>query len=546
MKRIYFLLRDFFASNYAFFLVVTSVLVLASFVPFLYLTWLTPPGHVYLGAHNFVGDYAMYPAGIIQGQHLKLTSLDKFTAEPQTGTWVHGLYLWLGWLTAPFRLNPVLVYHLARLAGGFLFALAIFVLIRQFFEKAGERNLAFLLAYAISSIPHLSFVGGKLALLEPYLPWWSGGEVMRRVTFLPHSLMRDSLLLLIFAWWIKVLKEGRVRFLPAALAAGFLLSFFGPLQAGLVWLWLALGVAFVFFQEVKTRRFVKTRLVVKTAFLYFLFSLPSFLYIVQVFSINPWKWVKEWELANPRITPFWEWAAFSGVTFFLALPGMILVLARRGLARILLLAFILVTMAGIFSRATSLFGLISFRFLGVPLHVPFGIFAADTLSAAQKFFRLRFLALIVALFLLLLSLPAYIQSIDTQIDEYHPRRGFINVYLPQAWYDSMRWLDENTDPDEIVLSEFVTGNTIPAVSGNTTYIGHFVSTLNLAEKAEKSDAFFSGGMGQEEARQFLLDNRIDYVFHGAMEWPMGVNPAIYPFLEKIFENEAATIYKFKN
>lgn len=535
-------LKAFFISDYAFFLAIASAIILVSFIPFLYGTWVTPPGRVYLGTHNYEGDYPMYPAGIIQGQHGKLTSLDKFTSEPQQGTWIHGLYLWLGWLTAPLKTNPILVYHLARLAGGFLFALAIFVLIRQFFIKPGERNLAFLLAYAISSWPHLSFAGGKISLLHPFLPWWSGGEVMRRVTFLPHSLVRDSLMIFLFAWWIKVLRQGKVRYLPVALAAGFILSFFGPLHQAMVWFLLGLGVVIVFFQEVRTGKLGRTKNVVKTAILYITFSLPSLFYILQVFSVNPWKWIKDWEVLSPRITPFFEWVGFVGPTFLLALPAMAVVFLRRGMARMLLLGFALVTIFGIFSRLPQSFGIISFRFFGVPLHVPFGIFAADTLLGANRLLRLRLLAPVVAAFLLALSLPLYFQSLEVQIKKY--ATNVINVYAPQPWYEAMRWLDENTDPDDIVLSSFLTGNTIPAISGNTTYVGHYVSTLRFDEKNASSQTFFAGKMGPEEARRFLIDNRIDYVFFSPQESYLGGNPAIYSFLELVFENRTTKIYKF--
>lgn len=540
-------IKAFFASNYAFFLVVTSVFILASFIPFLFLIWQTPPGHIYLGTHNYEVDYSVYVSGITQGQQGKLTSINKFTAEEQTGTWVHGFFLWLGWLTGPLGISPVLAYHLARLLGGFMFALAIFVLVRQFFQKAGERNLAFLLAYAVSAFPHLGFVQGRLSLLWPYLPIWTGAEVMRRVTFLPHGLVRDALMLFLFAWWIKVLREGRVRFLPLALTAGFFLSLFSPLQQGMVWGFLGFGALLVFLREAKTKEFVRTRAVVKTMLLYLLFSLPSMLYIFQVYTVNPWKWIRQWETSQVHRFPLWEWAASTGPTLFLAGPAMVLALVRRGTARLLLLGFALATMLGIFGQFTRYFGITSFRFLGIPLHVAFGIFVADSLVESARLFRWRWLVPLAAVFLVILSLPTYVQSINDQMQKHNPQNTvFINVYPQEAWYEAMAWLGENTDIDDTVLSEFLTGNLIPVVGGNTTFVGHPISTIDFEQKLAQAQAFFSGEMSQDGARRFFVENRIEYVFWGPLEKGYGADPARYPFLEPVFENETAKVYKFKN
>ena len=43
----------------------------------------------------------------------------------------------------------------------------------------------------------------------------------------------------------------------------------------------------------------------------------------------------------------------------------------------------------------------------------------------------------------------------------------------------MRWLEENTDLEEVVLSAFVTGHHIPGLTGNRPFLANAVMTLPL-------------------------------------------------------------------
>jgi len=71
------------------------------------------------------------------------------------------------------------------------------------------------------------------------------------------------------------------------------------------------------------------------------------------------------------------------------------------------------------------------------------------------------------------------------------------------------------------------------MTGNTVFIGHLYNTYNYYKKGDLVNSFYQEKMTSEEAKKFLEENKIDYVFYGPGEKMTG-SLEKYDFLKEVF------------
>ena len=120
------------------------------------------------------------------------------------------------------------------------------------------------------------------------------------------------------------------------------------------------------------------------------------------------------------------------------------------------------------------------------------------------------------------------------------------IYLPDKNIEAMKWLRQNSAENSVVFASFYNGNVIPYYANRFVYVGHGPMTINLEEKMKKGENFYSGKLLTDDVYNFLKKEKIDYVFYSEEEKKMGkFNPKQYDFLEKVYQNNEAEIYKVK-
>jgi uncharacterized membrane protein len=125
--------------------------------------------------------------------------------------------------------------------------------------------------------------------------------------------------------------------------------------------------------------------------------------------------------------------------------------------------------------------------------------------------------------------------------------GSYVMYPLHDFINAMIWIQDHTSRDTVILSETTAGNYFPVYSGNTVYVGH-ENTVNSDEKKMFVRAFFSGTMPETDARAFLTQEKLNYIFFGPQEREdsAGKNlDSFYPFLNKLYENGNVIIYGYK-
>ncbi len=89
------------------------------------------------------------------------------------------------------------------------------------------------------------------------------------------------------------------------------------------------------------------------------------------------------------------------------------------------------------------------------------------------------------------------------------------VFASNGQVAALNWLHENSDPGEVVLGSFETGNMLPARTHLTPYVGHGPETLNSVAKRDEVEAFFADTLPEDEASALL--ELADYVVYGPFE-----------------------------
>ncbi|MBZ0301875.1 MAG: hypothetical protein K8J31_19155, partial [Anaerolineae bacterium] len=93
---------------------------------------------------------------------------------------------------------------------------------------------------------------------------------------------------------------------------------------------------------------------------------------------------------------------------------------------------------------------------------------------------------------------------------------------PQTVYPSeeiatFNWLNRHSEPGEVVLGSFPTGNRIPAYTNLRVYVGHGPETLDAIAKTALVGRFFAGEMTADEHAALYTSMRIRYIFYGPDE-----------------------------
>ena len=87
---------------------------------------------------------------------------------------------------------------------------------------------------------------------------------------------------------------------------------------------------------------------------------------------------------------------------------------------------------------------------------------------------------------------------------------------------------------------------MPYYADRFVYVGHGPETLDYENKYQKVNDFYADRYSTKEIKGFLAKKRINYVFYSDLEKNIGkFDPEKYDFLEKVYENKGAKIYKFK-
>jgi hypothetical protein len=473
-----------------------------------------------------------------------------YTAEPHDGAFLFTPYLAGGKLAAllappsspAFVDSMLLVFHASRIVFGILLILVVYRFIAAFIVKRSLRWLALIL---------ICLGGGLGWLLTVFgLGDWLGSPPVDLIlpegyTFyllygLPHlSLARAALLGGLMLIFHALTLDRARRWLPWALLAGLCWVVMGlcvPFYVAVLYAILGVwGLAAL----LRHRRFPTTlfwRCTVGA-----LVPAPLLVYNTYVFATNPimGAWSGQNVLPSPHPLHYvfgygllaalalpairWAWQRGMHKTPYLLLPawviaGPVLAYLPIGVQRRLL--------EGIFVPLCIL-ATMGLRFWWIGLR-----------RRHDRRMRVSWRGATVGVVLLTVPTTFLLLLFGMLAIRWHdPGNRLFNAENEIAALD---WLNTHGAADSIVLSDFNTGNYVPARTGMRAMIGHGPETIGLGAKLAQAQKFFAGQMSAEERRAFLNTYRIRYViFPGGQ---IAINAAD---LSLIYDQDSYHIYEVR-
>lgn len=524
--------------------------------------------------HNFYTDYNFYLSRIRQGIEGATTVLEKYTSEPHQGSFVQIFYLALGWAGSwtrtPWGASGD-VYQAARIVLALTLLLLIVRLAQRIFANFTWQLVAFFLAVTASTWPKLVWEQGAWRF-GGYMPWWSVMDSLQRITFIPHLLAGQSLIIFLLMALSdeKVLTRWGNWLFLGGLAFGLGIIF----PPGLLFVWGVLG-ALVVLEVVWSTKTLK-QFPAKALLLYriagratvVVISAPALLYLNLMLTFYPWKRLAEFDVLHPLPFNYVEYAQALGPLLPLGVLGLVLVLMRREKTMLVAAAWVLAWLAY----------LVIFRFIPQqsPLrfsemmpHLPLAMLAAYlflslTRAAVGPRFAhqstpkhfLLFAVNVIMVTTIALGLGVMYSSwlwqrdfVDHKIRASYPLvpTGSYVMYPLKDFISAIIFIQDATSRDTAILSETTAGNYIPVYSGNTVYVGHD-NTVKAEEKKELVRQFFGGTMDPVTALRWLDENNLKVVFFGPQEREDGgiqELSAVYPFLQPVYGNATVTVYALK-
>lgn len=476
-------------------------------------------------------DYHSYLARMWQGYRGKWQFRLLFTPEPHQGIYSQPFYIALGHLA---RLVGVggwglpLLYHLARVAFGFLMLLATYRFIAHFVAPIEIRRVAFLLATTASGLGWLteSLAPTSPGGISPMDFWLLDGFIYLAVLVSPHFCAAIALLLAIFLLLLRRPEGPLFGDGVLAILASLVLGLIHPYTLLLADL---LPVLYWAVRWTQTRRVVWRGLAIVTAM--GAAQAPLLAYDVWAFSAQPV--FAGWSVQNVTLSPplrVYLWG--YGVLLTLGSIGVATWARRREHSLAFPLPWI-----GLVAVLIYLPWNLQRRFLeGV--QVPLGLLAGVGLVEITKrkwFVRATVIALAAMSNIYLTVGPTLGAAIHTPA-----------LFWPADLLAGVDWLGENTSWEETVLAGPETGSLIPARIGHRVVMGHGMETVGYEEKREAVTRFYTAATPDVERLALLEMWGVAYVFHGPYERALGeFDPDHSDHLERVFRQGDVSLYKVR-
>ncbi|MBN1811549.1 MAG: hypothetical protein JXA14_06920 [Anaerolineae bacterium] len=514
---------------------VAALIVAASTVPYLAGTLAQTPQERFGGVVMNPVDYHSHLAKMWQGYRGQWRYRLLFTSEDHAGVFVQTFYVALGHLARLFGLGLPPAFQIARVVCGCAMLASAYRFIAHFVARVRTRQVAFLLATVASGLGWLTEAvaptppGG----VSPMDFWLSDGFTYLALLTSPHFCAAVALLLSVFLLLLRRPERPTLGVSALAVLASLVLGMIHPYAMLLADL---LPVLYWAVEWLRMRRVAWRGLATVAAM--GVAQLPLLIYDLWVFRQPVFV---GWSEQNVTLSPppnVYLWG--YGVLLALGVVGAVVWVRRREWRVTFPLLWV-----GLVAVLAYVPWNLQRRFLeGV--QVPMGLLAGvglaeGLLPLCSRRMRIRWCWLGMALIVALAPMSnLYLTASLTWAATADEPSMFRSADLLAA----VDWLGENSAWEETVLSGFNTGNLIPARIGHRVVLGHWMETVDYAEKRAAVARFYEAQTSDAQRQELLEMWGVAYVFHGAEERALGdFDPAATSWLEPAFRSGEVAVYR---
>lgn len=531
-------------------IVVSSFLVLLAFMPFMYVV-LTGPGQnqQFMGALHYYRDGAASLAAITQGAQGEWLSRYLHTPEPHFGVLTHSLYITLGRIAQITSLDPIIIFHVARVFVSLFMYMAIYTLAAGIWMRIRTRRIFFVIAAVGAGFGWLAapLMGSTNFLDIVPMPLFPLHSTLMNVHF---PLVIGMMCVLVSAM-IGALRPGSDEN-PSVTNVGLVVFIFS-LALSLFYLQTLIPLAFTFVGLLLMRAWPRKQILDRELrwMLWFIVpALPLTAYFLVINSYNPVVqgiWAQQ--SATPPPNPV-RLVISLGLPLFIAAPGLYRAVRKfEADGSQIMLAWLIAMLVMMYVLPGYRYG------YGVGLMIPIAYFAARALEDVWFKYLTRTWRVRAFTLLLPLMVTSHVIVLFAPVSSHTlgPATPDSPLFLNRDYIVALRWLESQhnvTLPNpEIVLAAPEVSVWVPAWTGMQVVYGFPGGTLNPTEKYAAVMDWFTAT--DAAACTALLDGEytdadpytVRFVIYGPAERALGQTVCIERLLPTVSFGEVA-IYRY--
>lgn len=552
-------------SEWLFVLVLSVVMIFISTIPYLYASYATQAGFVYNGLHAMTpGDLPVYYSYIEQVKQGNYLLENLFTSETTLPV-LNIFWLGVGLFAKLFNLSAFIAFQTTKILLIPICLISLYLLISYFFSSKTYRKITFVFLLfssglgALASLILPNYLSNETFYFWPMDLWVPEYNVFLTLYHSPHLIASLTLIVLLFLFFLLAIDTNKIKYSFLAGLSGLLLIQFHPFHLPVIWI---IPFLYIFFLAILKKK-IETQHI-KHFLILICISLPSVLYYVWLIYFD---WATRLKSSqNHCYTPSFITViiSYGGLLFFSLLavvawikkvfnknseqtkPFMDLIENNKMLFLVIwfISQFIFIFSPVIFQRRLSEGLQISMVFLTIMGIVWLKKYLQQNFKHLEldKLFFNQYLLII--LFIIFFSASNWV-IINEDLKLF--KQNYELFYETKEQRASYLWLKDNTATDSVIISVMPSGNFIPGIAGRKVYFGHInVETLYYDAKLARLNWFFKNNDQDDKKLDFLKQNNINYLYFSKYEKEFGkFDPKDKNYLEKVFSNDFAVIYKVK-
>lgn len=528
---------------------VILVMLILTTLPYLFGYWSSPANKQFMGIMYDVHDTTQYLSWMRESGS-RLFIENKLTSEPNAQIFLNIQWWLLGRLAHYSGMSLFQVYHLFRVLTIIIFLTVCYIFFNSYFFNDRVRSRLALLIVTFGAGLGWVWVVKKQLLHQPDIEFPNDVYTIPANQFLsmlavPHVAFAASLIVGVLLLALLAYKRGKFGYTLAASCLALFLGMSHIYDLVTVWTVLAVfGLLLTWRDGFSWRVFFNLILIV-------LVSLPAALYYGYIA-----RFVAVWKEA---LAQYDNLGTFTPDPFHLVilmgLPLVVALLTFRGVVPLRHLNTRQLFVRGWFIAGSMLIFLpLKFQIMLLnSLQIPIAVLAVEGLldhvvpwleerrAGWRVLSRLPLGRLTPILFVAFITLTNLYLLGWRVIDL---RRHDYPYYLYRDEVAALRWLEANTNPDDVVLTSLSLGHYLPGLSGNKAFLSSGVMTMNFNVKRQMVDDFFDAAVRDEERRAMIERYDIRYVIYGHGEQTLGpYDPEGSPLFSKVFDAPEASVYR---
>ncbi len=505
-----------------------------------------PPQTVFLATTHYYEDYFFYLNHFFQGAHGGWLTHNKYTTEPTLPSFIYWSNVLLGKTGGVLGLDQFASYNLSLIILAWIMLLLSAKVLHILLPHNSKLILlAFIISTCSTSIMNRIHTPDKGIVYWPFQIWRTPHFAFDRLGGAPHQLTQT-----IFAhiFLLSLIKSNQHKsYWLLAIIALALLTTLNPIQAGVYMgaMWVT-GIIQIVILKRRPSFLSHTLMIGSTIGCIFAFALTSYF-----LSQQPHIQSKIWEASQQGYTDLPFLLLSIGPASYLTLIAFVFTL-KKGQTWFETFGMVLIvcTYGAFLSPIPKTLGFSNLRLLFPATSIFLGYFSIQSYIWIKQFIINRFpswhawIYPTFAAIFIIFSAPTLIWEVQQKIQTTNYAQPL--MYVDSNIYNAFLELSKDTNYNNAFIASPTSHMDLlgPALSGHTSFTGHFLATTDLYQKNPIAEQILAGSKDPTSTLELLQSQHIRYILQTKYESQIDLT-RIYPFLKVYYQNPSAILYQVK-